>query len=131
MQRNLSQKGVHLLEVIVASALFFLVSIFLLTLLPSSQWAGRKAENRLLAETYLDSEIENLRGKPFGELVDGPQPTYQVESRGVSYEVKTEIGTETGVDSAFVKRVEVTVTWQEGERTLRVQGRSLIGKLRS
>lgn len=131
MQGKRSNKGFHLLEVIVASALFFMVSVFLLTLLPSTQWAGRKAENRLVAETFLNSEIENLRGMPFGLLVDGPRPVYQVRNREVDYQVTTEVGTEPGTDPSLVKRVVVRVSWEEGERTLEVEGQALIGKLRS
>ena len=122
--------GVHLLEVIVATSLFLIVSLFLLTLIPSAQWASRKAENQLLAENILDSEIEKLRGEPYSQLIEGARPSTTITSNGTTFTVSTEVTHPTTVDPKFVKNVNVVVTWEDRNVEKSLRGSSYIGKLR-
>ncbi|MCA9775835.1 MAG: hypothetical protein KC800_03930 [Candidatus Eremiobacteraeota bacterium] len=113
-----------------ATSLFFLVSIFFLTTLPSAQWAGRKAENRFFAESLLDSEVEKLRALPFGSLELGPREPSLAKTRTANFSVRIEISKLPGSDPELVKQASVVVKWTERNQELQIDDAVLIGRIR-
>lgn len=118
------------MEVIIATSLFFMVSLFLLTLLPGAQWAGRKADNRYFAESLIDAEMERLRGLPFSSLTPGPLTDTTSKANGVTFVVHTEISDIPGSDPDLLKEAKVVVMWTEREQDLKVEDSAYIPKVR-
>lgn len=116
-------RGFKLLEVMVATSIFFIVSIVFLNLLPASFWATKKADNVMTAHAVAASKLEALRSAPFSELVLG-STTQEAEVRnGTEFSLTIEIGEVSGRDPDLLKDVVVTLTWNErsGAKTARVQ----------
>lgn len=123
-------RGFQLIEVIIAGFIFFLVSIFLLNLLPSSQWAVAKAEMRLTAENLAHSKLEELRTGPFSALALGPHTAPVHQQHGVDFETSFEVRVLADADPDLVKDVEVTVRWTDRRQPRELRARGYIGRLR-
>lgn len=105
--------GFQLVEVIVAASVLFLMSFFLLNLLPTSQLAISKAERRLTAESIAYSLLEELRVAPFSSLITGAQQFEPERNGNVTFLRMVEITEIEGTDPNLVKQVNARVTWEE------------------
>lgn len=124
------RKGFQLIEVIIATAVFFLIALFLLNLLPTSQWAVAMAEHRLTAQNLASSKLEELRVGPFGNLAEGAHPPTEAEHDGVRFVTSYEVRRVPDADFDLVREVDVTVTWEVRGRTRQVRTRSYVSKVR-
>lgn len=127
---NKRQPGFQLIEVIIAGLIFFLVSFFVLNLLPTSQWAVVKAETKMTAESLAYSTLETLRSGSFDNLTMGPHPPVSSTENGTSFETSFEVSGVAGSNDDLLRDVVVTVTWTEREVTRQVTARSYIGRIR-
>lgn len=117
------QRGFKLLEVMVATAIFFTVSIVFLNLLPAAFWATKKADNKMAAHAVAASKLEALRSGPFSDLTIG-SPLREVQVRnGTEFSLTIEVEELAGRDPELLKNVVVTVSWNErsGPKEARVQ----------
>ena len=127
----LGVRGFQLIEVIIACAIFFLVSLFVLNLLPTSQWAVAKAEYRLTAENLAYSKLEELRSGSFEDLTEGLHPLGSERHSGVDFTTQFEVSRITGADFDLVREVRVTVFWEDRGETRVVIAQSYINRIRN
>lgn len=125
-----SQRGITVMEILVAAAIFMLAFAALLNVLPASLVAERRSQVRVQADAIAQSVLEDALATPFQKLHDHPLPDVTVNS--LVYHVESQV---TSVDR-FLKQINVTVTWDEpgyasseaGKRTIAL--RSLVSNVR-
>jgi type II secretory pathway pseudopilin PulG len=105
--------GFQLVEVIVASAIFFLIALFVLNLLPTSQLAVARAETKMNAETLAYSTLEELRGGAFTNLAPGTVTLPPQTVDNVEFVIHYEVAIIEDSDPDLVKSVSVVTTWTE------------------
>ena len=106
-------RGFKLLEVMVATALFFTVAVLFLNLLPASFWATKKANNLHTSHMIMTSEFERLRHTAFGNLVAGTSEPESLRRNGTDFSFTVDIQNIPGRDPDLLKRVEIVVQWKE------------------
>ncbi len=107
------ERGFKLLEVIVASAIFFTVSFLFINLLPASFWATRKADNLVTAHAAASSKLELLKSGPFQDLQVGGSFSEVQSFNGTKFTLTTDVSEVAGRDPQLLRRVVVTVNWSE------------------
>ena len=123
--------GLQLIEVVIAGFVFFLVSLFVLNLLPTSLWAVSKAETRMTAEAHAFSTLEQLRGQAFAshEIGDFSAPPRTVD--GIELLTTYTVSEVEDSDPQLIKDIEVTVAWRVREQTHQVKAHTYVSRLRN
>lgn len=101
-------RGVTLVELILALVVFSLLSLAVLTLLPSSMLAVKKADVHLRADALAESLLEHYRVQPFGTLAGETLPYEEPFSRRLDVTPR----------GSRLKELKVTVSWEDGRRSV-------------
>lgn len=124
------RRAFQLLEVVLATSIFFLVSLFVLDLIPIAQWATARTESRLFAENQAFSQIERLRSGPFSALTLGEHSLASESYAGREFSGSYDVKEIPGTDPSLVLEVRVTVRWQEKGHWQEQAARSYLQKVR-
>ncbi len=124
-------RGFQLIEVIIAGAIFFMVCLFVLNLLPTSQWAVAQAEYRMTAENLAYSKLDELRAGSFELLQEGLHPVGSIRSSGVEFTSQFQVSAIPGADFDLVREVRVTVFWEVRGESRFVTAHSYINRIRN
>lgn len=108
------RRGYSLLEAVAALFLLSLITILVLDLLPSTRLTIRHGENRYQAQQLAQSALARAEAGNFDDLVVGESRALDDQTRGqVTFELERKVQTVAGHDPARLRRVAVTVRWQE------------------
>ncbi len=110
-------RGVSLLETILAGFIISLVTMAVFNIFPTSAMAVKRGEMQLLADAIAERELEQLRVAPFDSLALGPGPAVAPETRyGTTFNTAITISRVPGSDEDVLKRATVVVTWTHSNK---------------
>ena len=118
----MSRRGATLIEVLLAFTLTALMIVLILNLFPTSMATVRQAEQRQVAGTLAESQLERRARLPFSSLPVGlreqiPSPPPQ---DGIEYHTQLEVTQVLGEDPQFLRALKVTVRWDYRGRSLQL-----------
>lgn len=119
-------RGLTLLELMICFTLVLLLVIFILNLFPGSLLALRQSELRLEAQRQAERILLVARNAAFDAYaLDTPATLPACGLNGTRFNPVLEVHAVSGLDSAFVREMTVTVRWQEhsNDRSLKVSSR--------
>lgn len=124
------RRGLSLLELMIALAVFAVAFLMLLSVFPTAARAVRQGEDRMVATFLADRRLEELRAADFDLLT----PSFQgvdVESinAGVSSAMNYTVQTNVTELEPDLKRLRVVVSWN-GERARWVEVTTDVARLR-
>ncbi len=106
-------RGYTFVELVVAFGLLSMMIGIFFNLVPASQLASLRGENRLAASNLAQNLLEERRSQPFELLVVGSTEKTTVERGRTVLEVELTVLPVAGLDTKFVKQARVRVSWQE------------------
>ncbi|MGE0494866.1 MAG: hypothetical protein AB7S38_36990 [Vulcanimicrobiota bacterium] len=108
------RRGYSLLEAVAALFLLSLITILVLDLLPSTRLTIRQGEDRYQAQLLAQSALAQAEAERFEELVVGESRELDDQTRGtIVFHLERKVQTVAGHDPDRLRRVAVTVRWQE------------------
>jgi Tfp pilus assembly protein PilV len=111
--KSIDQRGIQLVETLIAGTIFFVIAAVFLNLLPAAQWATKKSDNRLAALTIARSKAEEARQLPFADLTTTFPATETIRMNGTAFEVTTSIANVPTGDPALLKELKIELHWTE------------------
>lgn len=129
----LRRRGLSLLELMVALAVFAVAFLMLLAVFPTAARAVRQGEDRMVATFLAERRLEELRAADFDTVVDGfAEVPVESSNAGVAnlvtYTVQTDVENVAGFEPDL-KSVRVVVSWN-GERARWVEVTTYVARLR-
>ncbi len=91
--REVSLRGLTLLELVIALGLLAAISLGLLALFVASRTTSGVSEAKLAALALSESELMKAKSRPYRDLVDSlvaPLPSYTVLQGSVSYDISSD-----------------------------------------
>lgn len=122
--------GFQLIEIVVSGSIFFLLAIFVLNLMPTSQLATKKAESRLAAEGLAHSTLERLRGGSFDNLINGPIPNREEELNNVTFRISVSVNDIPDSNPDLIREVVVETVWDEPGGAKTVTASSYVSRIK-
>lgn len=129
----LRRRGLSLLELMIALAVFAVAFLMLLAVFPTAARAVRQGEDRMVATFLAERRLEELRAADFDTLVDAFEEVPVDSSNAgianlVTYTVQTDVENVPGFEPDL-KSVRVVVSWN-GERARWVEVTTYVARLR-
>ena len=123
-------RGFSLIEIVVAATLLALATIVALGSLPTLTIVGRRARARVQALQICQTVLDKQRAQPWAVV---PALPYQevltpqlMPDSGTSFEPVLKLEKVDGHDPDQLRRLTVTVSWRERDRSQKVQQETMI-----
>lgn len=108
--------GLTLIEMIITTTLLGMILLFLFTIYPNAVMAIRSGEHRLKAANIAQSMLEKKMAVPFYDI-DTPLTEKNVTGEdGTAYALSCETLPIPDTNTQRIRRIKVTVTWEEQRR---------------
>lgn len=108
------RRGLSLMEIIVSMFVLGMVMIALFNLYPTSVLAVRRAEQQILANSVARSIVDRSLAGPYSALEVDTTTDLPAEVReGTTFTPTVAVFDVPGQDVNLIKRLRVTVTWEE------------------
>ncbi len=121
--------GFTLIEVAVALVVAGLIIISLSNIFIAISVVQRQSDHLALATRSAEQEIESLRNSHYNTLVDSPPPIDFTSQLPTALATPRSASVNVSEPSAGIKRLDVTITWQEGSRSKTIELSSLLGNI--
>jgi Tfp pilus assembly protein PilV len=106
------RRGMALLEVVVSSGILFMVMLLLLNLATTSIWGTKEGGERLAAEAYAQSVLEDYRGKAFSAYpLDQPIICPPYLEDGTEYRAVLSASLVPGTSPQTLRQLDLSVSW--------------------
>ncbi len=102
-----------LIEMIITTTLLGLIMLFLFNIYPNSVMAIRHGEHRLKAACVAQSTLEQKMASPFCDIDTLPALCKIAGEDGTVYALNYEASNIPDTNSLLLRRIKVTVTWEE------------------
>ena len=126
---RLTPGGLALVEVIFASAVFFIIALLVLNLLPMSMMSVSQTEARLGANSLAGDRLIEATSGSFAALATGTQ-VYEQEINGRKYGIEETVYEIPDTDPSIIKGFKVVVSWRDGEQKREVAHETYVSAIR-
>ena len=106
------KRGLSIAESLLSVFLVALLAVVLFNLLPTTVLANRQGNEQLQARSLAQSELAEIRARPFPQLTPGLRETNgPIRLQGNDYHTELLVGTPTNGDPQYMRLLTVTVRW--------------------
>lgn len=123
------KRGFGLVDAIFATAVLFLIGLFVLNLFPGSLLAIAMTRDRLQANNLCQGEMATARHTGFSDLSFGTTER-TVVADGTKFRIKREVYPIDGRDDSLIRGVKVSVEWTIRGKTREAQLETYLSSVR-
>jgi len=129
----MQQRGITLIETVVAATLLTLGLLVALSVLPASSMLTNRGRFRVFALSLAQSLLEDHRQRPWSSITSLPHvetpAAITMEGTGTSFQPRVEVMAVPGYTSDQLRKIRVTVDWTERSGPQRIQHESSMARV--
>lgn len=133
IREGMRRRGLTLIEVVVGGTLIALAVVVAVSALPATTILTNRGRFRVHALQVAQSTLEQQRARPWSALPAPPAtvqlPNQTLEGTGTVFSPVLSVTAVTGYDQQALRRITVSVTWEERGATQQVQHESMVARV--